>query len=172
MPTASHAPSITEAVTGDLDRELTVTRRMLARVPDAHLGWKPHERSMTLGALAKHLANILFWQLSILQEDGIDLADNPPAKPPASRAEVLEAFDARAEQVRGVVAGIDADTLGQPWQLRRGSRVLFERPRAAVLREWGISHLVHHRGQLSVYLRLLDVPLPSVYGPTADEGHS
>ncbi|MDX1547895.1 MAG: DinB family protein [Rhodothermales bacterium] len=172
MNTPSPILSLTQVATSDLDRELTVTRRMLARVPDEHLGWKPHERSMTLGALAMHIANILYWQLSILQEDGIDLADNPPARPPGSRAEVLEAFDARAEQVRGVIAGLDADVLGQPWQLRHSGHVRFERPRAAVLREWGISHLVHHRGQLSVYLRLLDVPLPSVYGPTADEGPS
>ena len=154
---------------GDLDFELANTRRMLERVPDEHFDWKPHEKSMSLGDLASHLANLLYWNMQILQADGLDFAAQGPSPRDASRADLLQRFDEQKTALDAVVEQFDEATLGETWTLRNGDHVLFARPRAAVLRNFGISHMVHHRGQLSVYLRLLGVPVPPTYGPTADE---
>lgn len=154
---------------GDLDFELAATRRMLERVPDEHFGWKPHEKSMSLGELASHLANLLDWNVHILRDDEIDLATLGAPPRAANRADLLQGFDEKKAALDAVAEAFDTATLGETWTLRNGEQVFFALPRAAVLRNFGISHMVHHRGQLSVYLRLLDVPLPRTYGPTADE---
>lgn len=159
-----------DALRTDFRHELATTRRVLERVPDEHLGWKPHAKSMSLGALATHLVNLVQWQVMTLEEDAFDLAGVPPSDPYPSRDALLDAFDRRTARLREALEGADENTLAQTWTLRRGEAVLFERPRAAVLRGvGGLRHIVHHRGQLSVYLRLLDVPVPPIYGPTADE---
>lgn len=164
--------SLKEVVFGDLEREIASTRRVLARVPDEHFAWKPHDKSMSLGALSTHLANLLFWQATILERDELDLETLAEArrKVAADRAALLRFFDDLHERVTQAVAATEEAALARPWTLRRGAHVILELPRAAVLRSMGISHMVHHRGQLSVYLRLLDVPVPGVYGPSADEG--
>ena len=163
-------PQMREMVLGDLQHEIDTTRRMLERVPEEHFSWKPHEKSWSLGALALHLANLLYWQTTMLQHDEFDLAAAPgPSSPPESQKELLQRFDTNASVLKGALNETDEAALGRTWTLRRGDDVLFSRPKAAVLRTIGISHMIHHRGQLSVYLRMLDVPVPSSYGPTADE---
>lgn len=165
------SPSIKDVAVGDLERELATTRRMLERVPEEHFSWKPHEKSWSLAALATHLANLLFWQRGILEGDEFDLASVPASGAAAeSLDELLDAFDENAAALKHALAETDEAALRRTWRLKRGDKVVFSRPRADVLRSIGISHMIHHRGQLSVYLRLLDVPVPSSYGPTADEG--
>lgn len=155
---------------GDLEQELSQTRRILERVPEEHLDWRPHEKSWTLGELAQHIVNLPFWQTRIVEADEFDLATSPPPSAgPRSREELLERFDRSATALRDAVARLDEQALGARWTLRQGDRVLIALPRAAVLRGMGISHLIHHRGQLTVYLRLLDTPVPGLYGPSADE---
>lgn len=163
-------PSPKHLAAGDLDDELTRTRRLLERVPEEYLGWKPHGRSWSLGALAMHLANLPLWQTAILRRDEFDMAGLPPPGPePSTCAAILDAFDEHAAALRQAFDELNDSALTAPWTLRRGDEVLLQRPRAAMLRSIGISHMIHHRGQLTVYLRLLDVPLPAIYGPTADE---
>lgn len=173
MSTATEpaAPSLKQLALGDLEQEVSTTRRVLERVPEEHLAWKPHDRSMALGSLALHLANLPYWGLSILQSDEFDIGQPlPRQEPPASRAEILAAFDERVSGVREALAAIDDAALAQPWTLRRGEQVMIRQPRVVALRTMALSHSAHHRGQLSVYLRLLGVPVPSIYGPSADEG--
>ena len=153
----------------DLDAELDRTRRVLARLPDGHLAFQPHEKSWTLGALATHLANLPGWMAVTLNEDSIDLANIARDESLPSRDAILERFDFNVAGARAAWAATDNDRLAAPWTVRHGAHVVMENPRGAMLRSTGISHLVHHRGQLTVYLRLLDVPLPNLYGPTADE---
>jgi uncharacterized damage-inducible protein DinB len=167
MPNASSCKDI---AFGDLERELETTRRVLERLPEAHYAWKPHVKSMSLGDLAAHVANLLTWQSSILQTDEFDLgAPPPPIRGPANREELLRRFEENAAAVRRALEQTDDAALVRPWTLRHGAQVLFTWPKATVMRVMGLSHLLHHRGQLCVYLRLLDVPVPAVYGPSADE---
>ncbi|HEU0054035.1 MAG TPA: DinB family protein [Longimicrobium sp.] len=164
------APSLRQAALGDLSHELDNTRRVLERVPDEHFAWKPHAKSSSLGALASHVANLAGWGQAMLTTDGTDVL-NPASRPPqhASRDAVLAAFDRGAAAVRETLANTPDAALFQPWTLRKGDHVIFTLPRLAALRGMMISHIVHHRAQLSVYLRLLDVPVPGLYGPSADE---
>ena len=163
------APSTRPAAFGDLESELATTRRVLERVPDEQWDWKPHDKSMSLGRLAGHLAELPYLAVSVLQEDVFDVATRPRPAGPANRDELLRAYD---QGVAALVAAANAtapDAWGQTWSLQAGGKAFISMPRAAALRVMGISHPIHHRGQLTVYLRLLGIPLPSVYGPTADE---
>jgi len=163
-------PSLKRFAAGDLENELKLTRRLLERVPDEHLGWRPHEKSWTLGQLATHLSNLPTWHTAVLRDDGLDLATLPPNKTALpSRDAILRTFDENVQEARETFAQVDDDTLIREWTLRHGDRVMLVQPKAAVLRMFGISHMIHHRGQMTVYLRLLGVPLPPIYGPTADE---
>ena len=155
----------------ELEQEAPTTRRVLERVPEDQLGWKPHEKSMTLGRLAAHVAELPELILPALTQDEFDFGsgDFKPFEP-QSTAGLLEKFDRNIEAAAGLLEKQPDDRMGEKWKLRSGDHVLFEMPRAAVVRFVGLNHVVHHRGQLSVYLRLLDVPLPSIYGPSADEG--
>ncbi len=162
--------ALKDTLLAEFDHEMGTTRRLLERVPEARLGWKPHEKSMTLGGLATHLANLPNWGTTILNDASYDLAAGPPNLSPAvSRAEVLANFDAAVAKSRASLDRSDAE-LGAPWKLTRGEQEMFSLPRAAAFRTFVLYHTVHHRGQLSVYLRLNDVPVPAMYGPTADEG--
>lgn len=155
---------------GDVAQELSSTRRILDRLPDEHLSWRPHEKSMTLGALATHVVNLLGWQTMILQQAEFDLAATPPRREAlGSRQELLDEFDTRQREVEELLNTVDEEALGGQWTLRSGDHVIFRRPRAVAMRVFGLSHLIHHRAQLSVYLRLLDLPVPGLYGPSADE---
>jgi uncharacterized damage-inducible protein DinB len=149
------------------------TRRVLERVPDDRLSWQPHPKSMSMGRLATHLAELANWGGTILGGDSFDIA--PPGgqgyKPRTaeSRQEILDLFDANVAATRALLERVEDETLGQPWSLLRGGAPIFTLPKAAVLRSMIFSHVIHHRGQLTVYLRLNDQPVPSIYGPSADE---
>ena len=146
------------------------TRRLLERVPDDRLAWKPHAKSMTLGGLATHLSTLPRWGGTILNDASFDLAAAPsPLQEKHSGAEILAAFDAAASATRALLDKTDAELVA-PWALKRGGQEIFSMPRVAAFRTFVLYHTVHHRGQLSVYLRLNDVPVPSIYGPSADEG--
>lgn len=169
MTDTASAPSLKQLALGDLDHELETTRRVLERVPEQHLDWKPHAKSFSLGQLATHLTQIPYWVTITLTQDELDAAATPRIEPPATVEELMRRFDENAAGARESMANADESTFGQSWTLRAGDHVILSMPRLAVLRSFCISHMVHHRGQMSVYLRLLDVPVPSIYGPTADE---
>jgi len=161
---------IKQLIVGDAAQEWAATRRMLERLPDEHIAWKPHAKSMTLGGLATHLINLLNWQIGIVQHPVFDLSTVPQRRVALeSRADVLEEFDANVGKLAKLIDECDERTLGEEWTLRRGEHMILRQPRAIALRTFGLSHMVHHRGQLGVYLRLLDIPVPGMYGPTADE---
>ena len=163
--------AIADALLPEFDREMGLTRRVLERVPDGQFAWKPHEKSMTLGRLAEHLAELPGWAKVSVQMDGIDMAVGRPPDyvPPATRAAVLEMFDRNVNEARSAINGrTDAELLA-PWTLKAQGKEIFTMPKAIVLRGFVMNHIVHHRGQMSVYLRLHDVPVPSIYGPSADE---
>ena len=164
--------SLIEMMTAELEQEAATTRRLLERVPQESLDWKPHEKSMTLGQLAAHVANLHdTWLVSTLTGDEFDLADSRPLRA-GSVAEILEAFDRSMARALEVLRTESDERLFAPWRLKRGGQVIFEMPRWAVMRSMVSNHIIHHRGQLSVYLRLRNVPLPPMYGPTADEAPS
>jgi len=162
--------SICEPLAAELEQEARTTRRLLERVPEASFGWKPHEKSMTLGQLAGHVAQLPTLLVPALTQDEFDFAV-AGWKPfsPQSTAELVEQFDANIKAAAETLKAQADEGMGEKWKLRSGDHVLFEMPRAMVVRFVGLNHVIHHRGQLSVYLRLLDVPLPSIYGPSADE---
>jgi uncharacterized damage-inducible protein DinB len=162
--------STVQSLLPEFDHEMSVTRTMLAAVPNARADWQPHAKSMSLGRLAAHLANLPAWAVAALQQDELDLtAPGVAAQPPfESMAATLERFDALVRTSRTALAGTPDAALLAPWTLKHGGHIVFTMPRGGVFRTWVMSHMIHHRGQLSVYLRLLDVPVPSVYGPTAD----
>lgn len=154
----------------DVEDELDGLRRILEVIPEEHFAWRPHPRSWTLAELAGHLVNLLNWQRMILERDGLDLATMPPSLPaPRDRSELLERFEKSLDVLRSVLASITEDSLSRPWTLQHGERVIFSMPRIKAFRRSGINHMVHHRAQLTVYLRLLDIPLPGLYGASADE---
>lgn len=154
---------------GDLEHELSLTRKVLERVPDEHLDWRPHAKSATLGGLAAHLANLPFYGTAILTTDEFDLKRTPKLDEPASREGLVQLFDRRSADLRAAMAATSDDALLRQWTLRMGDHVVMQMPRAAAVRAMGISHLVHHRGQLTVYYRLVGTPVPGLYGPSADE---
>lgn len=161
---------MSQALVIELEQEAATTRRMLERVPEDRLGWQPHEKSMSLARLAGHLANLFTWSQVIFEEDGLDLGgDFTPPPVPENRRQILDAFDTNIAACKERIAAADDARLMETWTMRHGERVLARLPRASALRSWVFNHALHHRGQLSVYLRLLDVPLPQVYGPTADD---
>ena len=152
------------------DRELGTTRRLIEVVPGTALAWGPGGRARTLGELTGHLAEIPGWTRGIMNEEGGDLADVPVAEAVGSVTEALGRFDAGAAAGRRALAGRPDDELVADWTLRRDGRVLFSLPRIAMVQALVLSHLVHHRGQLSVYLRMRGCRIPPIYGPTADDG--
>ncbi len=166
--------SLSASILPEFDQEMATTRRVLARVADERLTWKPHQRSSTMGGLATHLANLPTWAAIALGGDSFDAApkDAPPPRATLleSRVAILETLDRNVEAARAALASATDELLTGPWSLVIGGKVRFTRPRIAVLRDFVLSHMIHHRGQLTVYLRLCDIPVPSVYGPTADEG--
>jgi uncharacterized damage-inducible protein DinB len=165
--------TIAESLLPEFDHEMATTRRLLERVPEDRFGWRPHEKSMTLGRLASHLAEMPDWGYEVCTGDEIDLAPQgaEPQKPAVhtARAELLAAFDAAVAKAREAIARTDDATMMRDWSAKGGDQTYFTMPKVAVLRAWVLNHNVHHRGQLSVYLRLLDVPVPAIYGPSADE---
>jgi uncharacterized damage-inducible protein DinB len=167
------AKKMTELFLEELETELPATRRALERVPEGRNDWKPHPKSMALGYLAGLVANMPSWVTMTIKQDELDL--NPPGggKPPSLEAkttsELLEKFDEAAKGAREALASTTDDFLLTPWRLLVGGQVVLEQPRYVVLRTSVINHLVHHRAQLTVYLRLNEAAVPALYGPSADE---
>lgn len=164
------APTQAQSFSKELADEARLTRRVLERVPVGQFGWQPHAKSMTLGTLARHTADLIGWIKDTLDTTVIDIAafDDAPVAPIGSTEELLAYFDERAANARAGLETASADDLAQTWTMRSGEQVIVSQPRAEVVRHL-ISHMIHHRGQLTVYLRLLDVPVPGTYGPSADE---
>src|SRR3954469_1224715 len=165
--------ALNQSLLGEFDHEMANSRKALERVPDEKFDWKPHAKSFSMGALAGHIAFIPQWAKMTLDTPEFDV--NPPgghqAQPPAAktRAELLASFDKGVAEARTALASASDQTLMTPWSLLSGGKNVFTMPRIAVLRGMILNHLIHHRGQLTVYLRMNDVPVPALYGPSADE---
>jgi CTP:molybdopterin cytidylyltransferase MocA/uncharacterized damage-inducible protein DinB len=173
---ARHSPaptimsSLATIALGDLDPEMASTRRLLERIPDDQLDAVIHARSWPLRKMATHVATLPMWGTITVTTDELDFAKpQPPAPTLHSSAELVAAFDEQLRQFKAALAATDDAALQQPWTLRSGEQVMFRMPRLAVLRTFVINHMIHHRAQLTMYLRLLDVPVPGLYGPSADE---
>lgn len=164
--------TITELLVAEMEREAAGTRRALERVPEERDDWKPHEKSMPFGYLAALTATIPFWVASIITQDDLDLSEPGASKTPeiSTNRELLETFDKALAAAREAFAGTtDEHLLNTTWRLKVGGKVVSEQTRYEAIRDSAFNHLAHHRGQLTVYLRLNEVPVPSLYGPTADE---
>lgn len=162
-------PPIVEPFLAELDQEAQTTRRVLERVPEEKLGWKPHEKSMSLGQLAMHVATIPGHLAQALTHDSFDIGGGEPTHEPKSKAELLSALKDSVFTAKRLIGGFDDKKALSNWKLTRGDKDIFVMPRIAVVRYVVLNHWYHHRGQLTVYLRLLNVPVPSIYGPSADE---
>jgi len=158
----------------EFDQEMAASRKTLERIPEDKLSWKPHEKSMTVGRLAGHVAELSGWAAETIEHDSLDLM--PPgqlAYQPTvvtSRQQVLELFDNNRERARKAIQNATDEHLMKNWSLLRAGQTLMTMPRVAVLRSFCMNHIIHHRAQLGVYLRLNDIAVPAVYGPSADEG--
>ncbi|MGH7701736.1 MAG: DinB family protein [Gemmatimonadales bacterium] len=165
--------SIAESLLPEFDQEMAATRRLLERTPETQAAWKPHAKSTPLGQLAVHIAMLPGWTIMTLQQTELDL--NPPGGPgftmPAfqSTAALLALFDEGVKGARAAIAATSDRDFMVFWTLKNSGATVLTLPRVAVVRSFVLNHLIHHRGQYDVYLRLRDVPLPQLYGPTADE---
>jgi len=165
--------AIRDGLLPEFDHEMANTRRTLERVPEDKLSYKPHEKSMTMAQLAGHIAEIPTWGAITIEKDSFDVS--PPGaesyKPyvMSSRRELLERFDKNIAAARAAIAGASDEDFVKAWSLLFAGKTMFTMPRIGVVRSMVMSHLIHHRAQLGVYLRLNDVPVPAVYGPSADE---
>jgi uncharacterized damage-inducible protein DinB len=164
---------ISDSVLPEFDQEMANTRKVLERVPHDKLSWKPHPKSFSFGGLATHIATMPEWGKLTMEMDSFDYAPPgaPPYEPPtfASNKELLEAFDKGVAEARAAIAGADDAKFLGPWSLMAGGKTMMTMPRIAVIRSFVMNHTIHHRAQLGVYLRLNDIPVPALYGPTADE---
>jgi uncharacterized damage-inducible protein DinB len=164
---------IAESMLPEFDQEMANTRKVLERAPAAKFSWKPHPKSFELGALAAHIANMAEWAGLTLQQDSFDYA--PPGAPPyetpkfSTTADLVAAFDKSVAQARSALSAADDARMLAPWSLMAGGKVVMTMPRVAVFRTFVMNHIIHHRGQMTVYLRLNDVAVPGLYGPSADE---
>ena len=163
--------SISEQLIADFRRELKLTRRLLEAAPEEQFGWKPHERSMTLGQLVGHIVETPSWGPSMMEKEFDFAVDGASYVPfvPSSHGELMASFDKNAEILLGVLEGKDDATLGETWTMRSGDMVMMQQPRHEVVRDMTLHHVAHHRGQLTVYLRLLEIKVPGIYGPSADD---
>jgi len=157
----------------EIDNEMQLTRRMLERVPDDKFGWQPHPKSMKLGRLASHLAELPTWGTMTMETDELDVM--PVGKPAytgkvmANRAEILAAFDANVGAARRAIAAASDALFGRPWTLKNAGKTVFTMPKVAVVRSMVLNHMIHHRAQLGLFLRLNGVEIPGTYGPSADD---
>ena len=168
-----HVMELSDMLLEELDPEIRGARKTLERVPEDRLGWSPHPKSATMGWLAGHLANVPSWAATTIQRESLDIAPGgeqmDPAPQPETTAELIASFDRHAAEARTAIRGTSNEDLLRPWSLLRNGQLLMTMPRLAVLRSFVFNHLVHHRAQLGVYLRLNDIPVPAIYGPSADE---
>lgn len=165
--------ALSKSLLPEFDMEMANTRKTLERVPDEKFGWKPHDKSMPMGGLATHLANLPSWGSLTLSSDSFDLAPGgTPVKTPElnSTADVLRTFDANVAATRAAIESASEEAFFQKWSLLSNGKTLMTMPKVAVMRGFVLNHMIHHRAQLGVYLRLNDIAVPSIYGPSADEG--
>jgi hypothetical protein len=160
---------ITEMLLAQLEREIPATRKVVERVPDGKPDWKPHPKSMPLGYLSALVAGMFSWIVMMIDHDHLDLGGGTAPPSPATQADRLALFDESVAAARNALSNTTDEHLMTPWQLRVNGTIVDEKPRHIMIVDT-FSHLAHHRGQLTVYLRLNDQPVPSIYGPTADEG--
>jgi uncharacterized damage-inducible protein DinB len=164
---------ISESMLPEFDQEMANTRKTLERVPFDKLSWKPHPKSFSFSDLATHIATMAEWGKVTLEKDSFDYAPPgaPPYQPPKleSSKELLESFDKGVAEARAALAAADDNKMLAPWSLMAGGKTMMTMPRVAVVRSFVMNHIIHHRAQLGVYLRLNDIPVPALYGPTADE---
>lgn len=169
--TAKASGRLASAFLAELDNEAKVARQCLERIPANKFDWKPHERSMTFGRLAVHVAEMFGWTEMTLTKDVLDFAEgNWTPFEPATADELVAFFDMQVAKAKETLAATTDETFMSDWTMRNGETVYFTMPKVAVMRSFVMNHIIHHRGQLSVYLRLNDIPVPSIYGPSADEG--
>jgi uncharacterized damage-inducible protein DinB len=165
---------IRDAVLAEFDHEMISTRQTLERVPEGKGDWAPHEKSMKMGRLAGHLAELSGWAASIIGKDELDFrpVGAPPTQPfvMTSRQQLMDTFDKKVTEARAAIAGASDEHLMKTWTLLGGGKTVMAMPRITFLRSFFMNHIIHHRAQLGVYLRMNNVPVPSVYGPSADEG--
>jgi uncharacterized damage-inducible protein DinB len=166
--------AIRDAILPEFTHEMATSRRTLERVPEDKTDWAPHPRSMKMGRLAGHIAELPGLVTAILSQESLDF--RPPGAPPrvplvmTNRDALLQVFDKNVAAASAAIAGISDEALLKTFTLSAGGKVIFSSPRVAFLRSVVMNHVIHHRGQLCVYLRLNDIPVPSIYGPSADEG--
>jgi uncharacterized damage-inducible protein DinB len=165
--------SYADTILPEFDREMANTRKVLERVPEDRLNWQPHAKSHTIGWNANHLAELPGWAEVMLTTPALDIAPvgGPAYQSPklTTRREILEVFDRNVATARKAIAAVKDDQLMQPWSLLKAGSTIFTMPRAAVMRGFVLNHIVHHRAILCVYLRLNDIPVPGMYGPSGDE---
>jgi uncharacterized damage-inducible protein DinB len=161
--------SIAEMLLPEFDQEMANTRKMLELVPEDKLDYKPHEKSMTLGRLAGHTAEMAGWATTTINTEELVLTPGMQPFSPKSRQELLDSFDKGVAEARAAIAGASDEHLAKIWTLTFGGKPVFAMPRSAVIRSMVMSHVIHHRAQLGVYLRLNEVEIPGMYGPSADE---
>lgn len=163
--------ALIDSLLPEFDREMGLTRRALERVPDGRFDWRPHPTSMTLGRLAEHLTEMPMWATKTLEQSELEASTqrSPDYRPPATRAAVLAQFDANYRAARQLLVNKTDAEFAAPWKLKNGGKEVFTAPKAMVMRNFVLNHMIHHRGQLTVYLRMLAVPVPSIYGPSGDE---
>ncbi len=164
--------TIGQAMLPEFETEMANTRKILERIPNDKLDWKIHDKSLTIGAVANHLADIPSW-VDIMQSDSLDVApvDGEPYQSPSetTTAAILELFDKNVGQALGILETVDDATLQGPWSLLQGGQTLMTMPRMAVIRIWVLNHSIHHRAHLCVYLRVNGIEVPGMYGPSADD---
>ena len=164
--------SLAQSLLPEIDEEMANTRRLLERVPEDQPDWRPHPKSMKLSRLAHHVVETPFWGCNALRLDSLDVGSFDPTRVThmTTRAALLEEFDKNVGDFRAALEKASDEVLMQTWTLLFKGKAMFSLPRIAVIRKFGISHMIHHRAQLGVYLRLLAIPIPGLYGPSADEG--
>ena len=160
---------IVDSLMAELDQEITATRRLLERVPGDKFSWKPHEKSMTLGRLASHVVNIPADVSALAAKPTVDMTEMRGTEELGSAAELIPALEKSVAAAKKTLDGMDDATVMSPWTFTKDDQVVMEMPRIGLIRAIMLNHWYHHRGQLCVYLRELDVPIPPIYGPTADE---
>jgi len=162
--------SLSTLLIQELKQESESTRKILSRVPDTQNDWKPHEKSFTLARLAAHVAEMPQWAARIIDADDFDFMANPYKSISfETNAELMDFFELKLNEAIASLQNASDEKLMQQWTFRRGEHVITQNTRYASIRGWLFNHMIHHRGQLSVYLRLLDVPVPGIYGPSADD---
>lgn len=161
--------AISEAMIQELEHETATGRKLLKRIPEENLDWKPHQKSWSLLELSCHLANLLTWTSPILDQDEFEMPEDYQPWRVDTKGELLAAFDENVSSVKEKLSGYSDEKMMQTWTMKGSGQVYFSYPRVVVMRSFVLNHFVHHRGQLSVYLRLNDIPVPSIYGPSADE---